>query len=75
MPAREALHIGDSFEWDIEPAHALGLRALWLRDGKGPIPEISREAAGGAENIDSVSSFRDILPFIRGLENSANSSD
>ena len=75
VPAREALHIGDSFEWDIEPAHALGLRALWLRDGKGPIPEISREAAGGAENIDSVSSFRDILPFIRGLENSANSSD
>lgn len=35
----EAVHIGDSYRYDIEPAHRLGMRAVWLHlNGDRPEP-------------------------------------
>lgn len=50
--------VGDNFEADIRPAHALGLRTVWLADPARPLP------AGAGEPTARVTSLLDIEAVI-----------
>ncbi len=58
--AGEVLHIGDSLEWDIRPARALGMRALWVTGG--PLTGSPNDG----ESFDSVDSIAGVLPYVLG---------
>ncbi len=56
----EILHVGDSFEGDIEPARALGLLALWIRGENGQSPAAKPEPAWG-----EVPAFKNVLSYVQ----------
>ncbi|MBI4582906.1 MAG: HAD-IA family hydrolase [Planctomycetes bacterium] len=56
----EILHVGDSFEGDIQPALALGLKALWISGENGQSPAAEPEPAWG-----EVPAFTNVLSYIQ----------
>lgn len=38
LPARAILHVGDSWERDVVPSHAVGMRSAWLAQPSAPMP-------------------------------------
>ncbi len=52
LPAEKAVCVGDSFERDVIPARALGMKTIWL---KGPHPRIPENAGPVDAFISSLS--------------------
>lgn len=57
------LHVGDSLEWDIEPARALGMRTLWITGDD----EAGAGVAASGDNLipGRVRSFSEVLSRVR----------
>jgi HAD superfamily hydrolase (TIGR01549 family) len=47
--ASDVAYVGDRIDNDVEPAHAAGLRAVWLR--RGPWAHLQRDTNGGAHLV------------------------
>ncbi|MBI3894705.1 MAG: haloacid dehalogenase type II [Acidobacteria bacterium] len=43
-PAHEVAHVAFGADYDLEPAHAIGFRAVYLNREKLPVPEVPLEA-------------------------------
>lgn len=54
----QILHVGDSYEWDIEPARLSGMHTLWINADDEAL------GTGGQIPAARVKSFEDVLPFI-----------
>ena len=40
LPAAEIVMVGDNFDRDVRSARTIGMRAIWLRRGSAPPPEL-----------------------------------
>jgi putative hydrolase of the HAD superfamily len=58
LPAEKVIFIGDSYERDMIPARALGMKTLWL---KGPNPRIPENAGPVDGSISSLSELEELL--------------
>jgi REG-2-like HAD superfamily hydrolase len=56
----QILHVGDSREWDVQPARELGLQVIWVR-GDATLPDLGEGDEPGAI---SVTRFDQVLPTI-----------
>ena len=55
------LHVGDSREWDVQPARELGMHVIWVR-GDATLPDLGEGDEPGAI---AVNRFDEVLPAIR----------
>lgn len=60
VPARDVLHVGDSWTADVEGARGVGLRAVWVRRPGG----LPRPAASAAEAEAVVERLDDVLALL-----------
>lgn len=58
VPAEEALHVGDSYEHDVEAPQSLGITAVLLsRDGRRPV-----------DHSPTIRSLEEVLPLLQARE-------
>lgn len=66
-PVGDVAYVGDRIDNDVQPAAALGLRAVWLR--RGPWGVLQRDTAGAADAVvSSLAALAASAPTILGLD-------